>query len=188
MVPVLLPSLEPWAWSVQVCPAWWESCWSWPSLPTCRTWPLSALTTATTWRLTPPLVLFHFDSLFCRLHLKFNFTVINILCVLQRLLVPLSILTHCQCCYLKTCLLAGSHMFVLPWWHSKAWWTSCGGCAGAGRTGGRCRTGGSAAWWWCCFMAWPCWNSWISLQCSGSWMLTLSGTSAPFRSISSSTG
>lgn len=48
-----------------------------------------------------------FRLLFCSLHLKFNFTVINILCFLQRLLVPLSILTHCECCYLKTCLLVG---------------------------------------------------------------------------------
>lgn len=71
---------------------------------------------------------------------------------------------------------------------SQAWWTCCGGCVGVGRTEGPCHTGGNVAWWCCCFMVWPCWSCLTSPQCSGSSTLMLCGTSAPYQSISFSTG
>lgn len=63
----LLPpsfSSEHWVWGDLGCPVWWESCWSWPLPRMCPTWPLSVLTTATTWLLTPPSVRQMLDVLY----------------------------------------------------------------------------------------------------------------------------
>lgn len=138
-LPLLFSSLEPWVWSVRVCPAWWESCWSWPLPPMCRTWPSSALTTATTWRLTPPSVPFHFTLFGCDVSLSllgFMFFASCNSCLSHFPTLPfVSIsISWLFCCLNPICLFCVKGMVNLLWWLCWCWqnrrtlpyWWKCG--------------------------------------------------------------